>query len=240
MQGLNRIYYTNPPLRGEDMGRKKKNLSVPQATGDVLFHFEPKNESQRKVAENYYKKDVLFLIGPAGSGKTHSAMACALKDHLAGEKEHILVVRPAIEAGGESLGHLPGNVDEKMDPYFMPIRRLLKRMVFKLPEDVILFQPLAYMRGDTFENTVLFLDEAQNASYAQIKMFLTRMGQNSKVIISGDPDQTDVRPRNPDRANCDMMSIVKRLAPLKEVEVIDFSNEESLRHPLIKSILSRL
>lgn len=222
------------------MGRKKKSLYQPAATGDILFHFEPRNDSQKAVIENYHQKDLLFLIGPAGSGKTHSALACAIQDYLKKNKENILIVRPAIEAGGDTLGHLPGNVDEKMDPYFTPIKRLLKRMVFKMPEEVVLFQPLSYMRGDTFENTVLFLDEAQNATYAQLKMFLTRMGTNSKVIISGDPEQADIRPKNPDRMANDLMSVVKRLQPLREAAIIDFSGEESLRHPLIKSMLSRL
>ena len=113
-------------------------------------------------------------------------------------------------------------------------------MAYKLPEEMTLFQPLAYMRGDTFENTVLFLDEAQNASYSQLKMFITRMGQNSKVIISGDPDQTDLKPKNKDKQTCDLMAVVKRLEGLQSVGIIDFSNEESLRHPLIKSVLSRL
>lgn len=222
------------------MGRKRKHIVSNNSTTDILFHFEPRNQSQQEVLRNYAEKDLLFLIGPAGNGKTHCALACAIKDFLAGNKEMILIVRPAVEAGGDTLGHLPGNVDEKMDPYFSPIKRLLKRMVFKFPEEAIMFQPLSYMRGDTFENTVLFLDEAQNASYSQLKMFLTRMGHNSKVIISGDPDQTDVKPKNPDRMSCDVLSVVKRLAGLKEAAIIDFSKEESLRHPLIKSMLSRL
>jgi phosphate starvation-inducible PhoH-like protein len=223
------------------MGRKKKNASYTNNTStETIFHFEPKNQSQQEVVKNYANKDLLFLIGPAGNGKTHCALACAIKDCLAGNKETILVVRPAIETGGETLGHLPGSVEEKMDPYFSPIKRLLKRMVFKFPEEALLFQPLAYMRGDTFENTVLFLDEAQNASYSQLKMFLTRMGSNSKVIISGDPDQTDVKPKNPDKMSCDILSVAKRLSGLPEVAVVDFSKEESLRHPLIKTMLSRL
>jgi phosphate starvation-inducible PhoH-like protein len=222
------------------MAKKRKHSLVPQTSGDVLFHFEPKNKSQRLVVEKYNKNDILFLIGPAGSGKTHCALACALKDCLSHGKETILIVRPAVEAGGESLGHLPGTVDDKMDPYFTPIRRLLKRMAYKLPEEMTLFQPLAYMRGDTFENTVLFLDEAQNASYSQLKMFITRMGQNSKVIISGDPDQTDLKPKNKDKQTCDLMAVVRRLESLQSIGVIDFSDEESLRHPLIKSVLSRL
>lgn len=222
------------------MGRKKKNVSTPAITGDILFHFEPKNQSQRQVVEKYSDNDIMFLIGPAGSGKTHCALACALRDYIRKGIETILIVRPAIEAGGESLGHLPGNVDEKMCPYFTPIKRLLKRMVFKLPEEATLFQPLAYMRGDTFENTVLFLDEAQNANYSQLKMFITRMGQNSKVIISGDPEQTDLKPKNSDKQSCDLSAVVKRLSGMDRVAVVDFNGEESLRHPLIKSVLARL
>ena len=221
------------------MAKKKKESLGAISLTETVFHFKPANESQEKVVESYASHDLLFLTGPAGTGKTHCAMACAIADLKAGRRRQILVVRPIVEVG-DTLGFLPGTVDEKISPYFDPIRRLIKRMTFKLPDEVVLFQPLAYMRGDTFEDTVMFLDEAQNASYAQLKMFLTRVGTNSKVLISCDPDQTDVKPRNPDRQSCDILSVMKRLSPLKTAVTHTFQEEESLRHPLVREVLKRL
>ena len=221
------------------MAKKKKESPGAINLTETVFHFKPANESQEKVTESYPDHDLLFLTGPAGTGKTHCAMACAIADLKAGRRRQILVVRPIVEVG-DTRGFLPGTVDEKISPYFDPIRRLIKRMTFKLPDEVVLFQPLAYMRGDTFEDTVMFLDEAQNASYAQLKMFLTRVGTNSKVLISCDPDQTDVKPRNPDRQSCDILSVMKRLSPLKTAVTHTFHEEESLRHPLVREVLKRL
>jgi len=221
------------------MAKKKKETLGALNLSETVFHFQPANESQKEVVQSYPDHDLLFLTGPAGTGKTHCAMACAIADLKAARRKQIVVVRPIVEVG-DTLGFLPGTVDEKISPYFDPIRRLIKRMTYKLPDEAVLFQPLAYMRGDTFEDTVMFLDEAQNASYAQLKMFLTRVGTNSKVIISCDPDQTDVKPHNPDRQSCDILAVMKRLSPLKTAITHTFSESESLRHPLVREVLKRL
>ena len=217
----------------------KKKLNTPALLQDTVFHFKPANATQIKVAKDYPTHDLIFLTGPAGTGKTHCALACALQELLAGEKKQILVVRPIVEVG-DTLGILPGTVEEKISPYFDPIRRLIKRLTYKLPEEAVLFQPLAYMRGDTFEDTVLFLDEAQNASYSQLKMFLTRVGNNSKVLISCDPEQTDVKPNNPDKTRCDILSVMQRLSSMPTACTHTFTEGESLRHPLVREVLKRL
>lgn len=219
------------------MAKKKPN--TPASLNETVFHFKPANPTQIKVAKDYPTHDLIFLTGPAGCGKTHCALACAIQDLLSGNKKQILVVRPIVEVG-DTLGFLPGTVDEKISPYFDPIRRLIKRLTYKLPEEAVLFQPLSYMRGDTFEDCVLFLDEAQNATYAQLKMFLTRVGNNSKVLISCDPDQTDVKPHNPDKTSCDILSVMKRLSSLATACTHTFTEEESLRHPLVREVLKRL
>jgi phosphate starvation-inducible PhoH-like protein len=219
------------------MAKKKTNTQA--SFTETVFHFKPANPTQIKVSKDYPTHDLIFLTGPAGTGKTHCALACALQELLAGNKKQILVVRPIVEVG-DTLGFLPGSVDEKISPYFDPIRRLIKRLTYKLPEEAVLFQPLSYMRGDTFEDCVLFLDEAQNATYSQLKMFLTRVGNNSKVLISCDPEQTDVKPHNPDKFSCDILSVMKRLSSLTTACTHVFKEEESLRHPLVREVLKRL
>lgn len=219
------------------MAKKKPNTTA--SLNETVYHFKPANSTQIKASWDYLDHDLIFLTGPAGTGKTHCALACALQELLSGNKKQILVVRPIVEVG-DTLGFLPGSVDEKISPYFDPIRRLIKRLTYKLPEEAVLFQPLSYMRGDTFEDTVLFLDEAQNASYAQLKMFLTRVGNNSRVIISCDPEQTDVKPNNPDRQSCDVLSVMKRLSSLTTICIHTFLEQESLRHPLVREVLKRL
>ena len=174
---------------GED-----RNTIVYSTSGKPIA---PRSENQRKLVEAYFKNDMLFAVGPAGSGKTYVAIALAVKALKNKEIKKIILSRPAVEAG-EKLGFLPGDMKDKIDPYLQPLYDALQEMLppAKLQEymdqQVIQIAPLAFMRGRTLNDAVVILDEAQNTTSAQIKMFLTRMGWNTKMIITGDRTQIDL------------------------------------------------
>jgi phosphate starvation-inducible PhoH-like protein len=205
---------------------------------DCVFRFDPKTKSQREAFAAFLENDLVFLLGAAGSGKSHVALACAVHDALKTRtRRSVLIIRPNVETG-PTLGRLPGELHEKLQPYREAADALLAKMAWRLPPDCLQVKAAGYLRGCTFDNCTVVLDEAQNFSFAQLKMLLTRMGSNCKVIVTGDPDQCDVRPAS--RNLTDLELVVSRLDGLARVAVITFSPGDCCRHPLVQRILRRL
>lgn len=213
--------------------------------GDVLV-FGPggnkitaRTPNQKKMVDLMSKNDMLFAIGPAGSGKTYTAVALAVKALKDKEVRRIVLTRPAVEAG-ENLGFLPGDLKEKLDPYLQPLYDALMDMIpyDKLAEymekGVIEIAPLAFMRGRTLDKAFVILDEAQNATVTQMKMFLTRMGQQAKFVITGDSTQIDL-PRNQPSG---LMRSVELLRDVEGIGVIELTGSDVIRHPLVKRVIS--
>jgi phosphate starvation-inducible PhoH-like protein len=207
------------------------------------FKLSTKNKSQKLALRVFDKIDYLFLIGPAGVGKSYSAVSLAINRLLQLDNNKLILTRPIIESG-ECLGFLPGNFDEKVAPYIMPIYDQLEEIFPNEMErktfvsSYIKIEPLAYMRGRTFNNSVCILDEAQNATYKQLKMYLTRMGYGSKMIITGDPDQIDIEKTGKNKSG--LLDIIDRCSHRSSVSVIHFSNEENVRHPSVEWMLEDL
>jgi phosphate starvation-inducible PhoH-like protein len=199
---------------------------------------KPKSDNQRKLVESAFKNDLVFALGPAGTGKTYIAVALAVRALKNREVKRIIITRPAVEAG-EHLGFLPGDLQEKLDPYLRPIYDALSDMVpseklkFYQETRVIEIAPLAYMRGRTLHDAFVLLDEAQNTTGEQIKMFLTRMGPNSKVIITGDQTQVDL----PTRQKSGLREALHVLKDVKGIGVVTLSGKDVIRHRLVKSII---
>lgn len=198
----------------------------------------PKTENQKQMIQNLFSYDINFVIGPAGTGKTFLAAAFAVQMLERGDISRITLVRPAIEAG-EKLGFLPGSLEEKINPYLRPLYDSLfdltapDQVAKYLEKGIIEIAPLAYMRGRTLNNSVIILDEAQNTSIAQMKMFLTRLGFNSKAIITGDISQIDL----PNSIKSGLLHAHKILKPIKDLGFTYFDNYDVIRHPLLKEIL---
>ncbi len=194
--------------------------------------------NQQKFVEAYNNHDLVFAIGPAGSGKTYTAIALAVRAFKNREVKKIILTRPAVEAG-ENLGFLPGDLKEKLDPYLRPLYDALLDMVHPrkleelIDEDFIEIAPLAYMRGRTLENAFVILDEAQNTTTKQIKMFLTRMGKNSKFIITGDITQIDL----PTHTKSGLIQSSEILKDIKGISFIKFDERDIIRHNLVKHIV---
>jgi phosphate starvation-inducible PhoH-like protein len=213
--------------------------------GDVLV-FGPggnkitaRTPNQKIMVDLMSKNDMLFAIGPAGSGKTYTAVALAVKALKDKEVRRIVLTRPAVEAG-ENLGFLPGDLKEKLDPYLQPLYDALMDMIpyDKLAEymekGVIEIAPLAFMRGRTLDKAFVILDEAQNATVTQMKMFLTRMGAQAKFVITGDSTQIDL-PRNQPSG---LMRSVELLRGVEGIGVIELTGSDVIRHPLVKRVIS--
>ncbi|MBD3627409.1 PhoH family protein [Cyclobacterium sp.] len=198
----------------------------------------PKSPNQKKMVDASYKNDLVFALGPAGTGKTYIAVALAVRALKNREVKRIIITRPAVEAG-ENLGFLPGDLQEKLDPYLRPIYDALGDMVpseklrFYQENRVIEIAPLAYMRGRTLHDAFVLLDEAQNTTSEQIKMFLTRMGPNSKVIINGDQSQVDL----PLKQKSGLRESLRILKDVKGIGVVNLSGRDVVRHRLVKSII---
>lgn len=218
----------------------RKATSAKSAPKDKVFHLEFKTPAQKMAWASFQQSHILFLLGPAGVGKSYMAMAFAINEVLAKRKDKIILTRPIVEAG-EKLGFLPGDFDEKVGPYMMPLYDCLNKLVgvpgtFQrdLIDQCIEVAPLAYMRGRTFDNAVCIFDEAQNAVESQLKLFMTRIGDNCKMIINGDPDQSDI-PHNDS-----LRYVMDRICDVPGIGHVTFKNEEIVRNPIIASILSRL
>ena len=195
-------------------------------------------DGQKTFLKTVLKNDITFAVGPAGTGKTYLAVACAVASLKNKEVTRIVITRPAVEAG-ENLGFLPGDLREKIDPYLTPIYDALKDMIKpdklkKLMEQKIIeVAPLAYMRGRTLHNAFLILDEAQNATRMQMKMFLTRMGVTSKAIVTGDVTQIDL----PQVKTSGLLDAIRVLKKVNEIGFVYFTEKDVLRHKLVKKII---
>jgi len=198
----------------------------------------PRSERQKNYVRALKESDVVISTGPAGTGKTFLAVAVALTMLLEKKIERIILSRPAVEAG-ERLGFLPGDMRDKVDPYLRPLYDSLydlldyEKIQKKIEIGDIEIAPLAFMRGRTLKNSFAILDEAQNATDTQIKMFLTRIGENSKIVINGDPSQIDL----PDKNLSGLNKSKKLLGHLKEISVVDFDHLDVVRHPLVSKIV---
>ena len=199
-----------------------------------------KSENQRKIVGGILQNDMLFAVGPAGTGKTYTSVALAVKALKNKEVKRIILTRPAVEAG-ENLGFLPGDLKEKLDPYMQPLYDALNDMVppEKLNQLIenrtIQIAPLAFMRGRTLDNAFVILDEAQNTTESQMKMFLTRMGANAKFIVTGDVTQIDLPTKQPSG----LLQAIKILKKVEGIEIVELNNSDVIRHKLVRSIIER-
>ncbi|MEA3317612.1 MAG: PhoH family protein [Bacteroidota bacterium] len=221
-----------------------KLLSKKESTdGAILYSnigkaIKARTVNQQNLVDAYKEKDLIFAIGPAGSGKTYTAIALAVRALKNKEVKKIILTRPAVEAG-ENLGFLPGDLKEKLDPYLRPLYDALLDMIHPrkleelIDEDIIEIAPLAYMRGRTLENAFVILDEAQNTTTKQIKMFLTRMGKSSKFIITGDITQIDL----PKHTKSGLIQSSEILKDIKGISFIKFDERDIIRHNLVKHIV---
>lgn len=200
---------------------------------------KPKTINQQKLVYSVRKNDLVFAVGPAGTGKTYISVALAVKALKNKEVKKIIITRPAVEAG-ETLGFLPGDLKEKLDPYLRPIYDALSDMIpneklrYYMENNVIEIAPLAYMRGRTLNKAFILLDEAQNTTPMQIKMFLTRMGPDSKVIVTGDSSQIDL----PKNQKSGLIESIKILKDIKGIGFIELSGKDVVRHKLVKDIIA--
>ena len=225
-----------------DMIKDKKNQSIVQPLEEVIKTPKrsviPRSKKQKEYVEALKTNQIIMSLGPAGTGKTYLAVAVALTMLLEKKVERIILSRPAVEAG-ERLGFLPGDMKEKIDPYLRPLYDSLNDLLDydkiqrKIETGEIEIAPLAYMRGRTLKNSFAILDEAQNATDTQIKMFLTRIGENSKIVINGDPSQIDL----PNKSFSGLNRSKKLLGHLNEITVVDFDHTDVVRHPLVSKIV---
>lgn len=232
------------------LGSKVSDTAAPDqstdkfASGEVIV-FGPnglmvkaRTANQRRMVDCINKSDILFAIGPAGTGKTYTAVALAVRALKNKEIKRIILTRPAVEAG-ENLGFLPGDLKEKIDPYLRPLYDALDDMIpaeklkFYLENRTIEIAPLAFMRGRTLDNCFVILDEAQNATDMQLKMFLTRMGPSAKFIVTGDVTQIDL----PKKQQSGLHTALRILTDIKGIEIVYLSGEDVVRHKLVRKIL---
>lgn len=211
---------------------------------DILLYgnngkmIRPKTKNQQKLIELCKNNDLVFAIGPAGSGKTYMAIAIAVAALRAKQVKRIILTRPAVEAG-ENLGFLPGDLKEKLDPYLQPLYDALRdmipprRLADYLETDVIHIAPLAYMRGRTLSDAFVILDEAQNSTTSQMKMFLTRMGMHAKVIVTGDISQVDL----PKKQQSGLLQATRLLKHIKGIGQLTFDKTDIVRHALVQEII---
>ena len=211
------------------------NVIVFSVTGKPII---PRSENQLKLVEGFAKNDMVFAIGPAGSGKTYTAIALAVRALKNKEIKKIILSRPAVEAG-EKLGFLPGDMKDKIDPYLQPLYDALQDMIpaAKLKEymepNIIQIAPLAFMRGRTLNDAVVILDEAQNTTTQQIKMFLTRMGMNTKMIVTGDMTQIDL----PASQTSGLVQALRILKGVKGISFVELNKKDIVRHKLVERIV---
>ena len=205
--------------------------------------FVPRTQAQKNALEIIANHDVSFLLGSAGSGKTFLAMAYAINQVLTKQAEKIVLTRPIVEAG-EKLGFLPGTFGEKVNPYMQPLYDTMEILLGKqgakreIINKAVVLAPLCYMRGRTFQDAICIFDEAQNATYAQLKLFLTRFSSTSKVIVTGDPQQSDLP--NMSKTACALSEVVTALRGVSGIGLHAFTDADVVRHPLVAEILRRL
>ena len=211
------------------------DIIVKGVNGKII---KAKTTNLKKLVKESEKKDMVFAIGPAGTGKTYTSVALAVKALKEKNVKRIILTRPAVEAG-EGLGFLPGDLKEKLDPYLQPLYDALRDMIPHerlenfIEKRVIEVAPLAFMRGRTLDDAFVILDEAQNTTHSQMKMFLTRMGMNAKFIITGDPSQIDL-PKNQQSGLQEAMKILRNV---EEIGFIHLNESDVVRHPIVKKII---
>lgn len=213
-------------------------------SGEVIVHgvggklIKAQTANQRKMVELMHKNDMVFAIGPAGTGKTYTGVALAVQALKNKEVKRIILTRPAVEAG-ENLGFLPGDLQEKLDPYMQPLYDALRDMIAPeklthyIEKGTIQIAPLAFMRGRTLDNAFVILDEGQNTTHAQMKMFLTRMGKNAKFLLTGDPGQIDL----PRRTISGLKEAILILKNVEGVGMVFLDDKDVIRHKLVKAVI---
>jgi phosphate starvation-inducible PhoH-like protein len=213
---------------------KKTKVIIPNGVKKVF----PRSFNQAVYLRSIEKREMIFGIGPAGTGKTYLAVAQALKAILTKVKRKLILTRPVVEAG-ENLGFLPGDLEQKISPYLRPLYDAMEalipmEMIRRLEENrIIEIAPLAYMRGRTLSDCFIILDEAQNTTREQMKMFLTRIGEGSKTIITGDITQIDL----PNRKQCGLINVISVLEAIEEIDFIFLQEQDVVRHPLVRKIV---
>ncbi|MFO7935589.1 MAG: PhoH family protein [Bacteroidales bacterium] len=241
-----RKFQTISLLDMEDLlvGAADHKMEAPGPEEEVLLHGEggrkirPITVNQKKLVDDGRKHDLIIAVGPAGTGKTYTAIAMAVKALKERTVKRIILTRPAVEAG-EKLGFLPGDYKEKLDPYLQPLYDALrdmiqaKKLIQFIEDGTIQIAPLAYMRGRTLDHAFVILDEAQNATTNQFKMFLTRMGPHARFIVTGDDSQVDL----PRREDSGLVQALRILRGIKGISVIRFDDRDIIRHRLVKSIV---
>ncbi len=235
---------TLPDLDDLLKGSVDHKMEAPGLEGEILLHGESGRKiravtvNQKRLVDDGVLNDLLIAVGPAGTGKTYTAIAMAVKALKEREVKRIILTRPAVEAG-EKLGFLPGDFKEKLDPYLQPLYDALRDMIqprklIQFMEDgTIQIAPLAYMRGRTLDEAFVILDEAQNATASQFKMFLTRMGPSARFIVTGDDTQVDL----PRREDSGLVQALKILDGIPGISIIRFDDRDIIRHRLVKSIV---
>ena len=222
----------------------QEDLQSSEISGEVLVHgvsgrlIKAQTVNQRRLVDAARISDMVFAVGPAGTGKTYTGVALAVKALKEKQVKRIILTRPAVEAG-ENLGFLPGDLKEKLDPYMQPLYDALRDMI--APEKLALYiengtiqiAPMAFMRGRTLDNAFVILDEAQNTTHAQMKMFLTRMGKNAKFLINGDPGQIDL----PRRLISGLKEALLVLQNVEGIEIIYLDDKDVIRHKLVKKVI---
>ena len=223
----------------------REDYETSSQSGEVLVHgvsgrlIKAQTANQRRLVELMNKNDMVFAIGPAGTGKTYTGVALAVKALKEKQVRRIILTRPAVEAG-ENLGFLPGDLKEKLDPYMQPLYDALRDMIPHeklesfIEKGTIQIAPLAFMRGRTLDNAFVILDEAQNTTHAQMKMFLTRMGKNAKFMVTGDPGQIDL----PQRIVSGLKEAILVLQDVQGVGIIHLDDKDVIRHKLVKQIIA--
>lgn len=233
------------PYDVEDIFEGESSPESYRLSGDsVIVHgndgkpIKARNRTQEEMVKAYFENDLIFAVGPAGTGKTYIAIALAVRALKNREIKRIILTRPAVEAG-ERLGFLPGDLKDKLDPYLQPLYDALgdmipaKKLQEFMTEGTIQIAPLAYMRGRTLDRACVILDEAQNTNLGQLKMFLTRMGCDAKFIVTGDASQIDL----PNKKDSGLLTGIELTKNIKGIKTIFFKNEDIVRHPLVSKIV---
>ncbi len=230
----------------EDNGRSQEigRVEMPDGSDYVIVYgadgkcVKARTPNQKRLVKDYYDNDLIFALGPAGTGKTYTAIALAVRALKNREVKRLILTRPAVEAG-ERLGFLPGDLKDKLDPYLQPLYDALldmipaKKLQSLMEDGTIQIAPLAYMRGRTLDKAFVILDEAQNTSLSQLKMFLTRMGNDAKFIVTGDATQIDL----PNRGDSGLLKGVELVRDIRGISVVNFTKEDIVRHPLVTRII---
>jgi len=232
---------TSRPVRRAEKKAKKKNDQQERAKAALApCEIEWRTDSQKRAWQALLDNNITFLLGSAGSGKTFLAMAYAINEILAKRKSQIILTRPIVDAG-EKLGFLPGSFGEKVNPYMQPLYDTMDTLLGKFNakrefvNKAIVLAPLCYMRGRTFNDSIVVFDEAQNATYMQLKLLLTRFGQNTQMVITGDPHQSDL-PFSPPPLN----EVVTKLKGVAGIDTVQFAHHDVVRHPIVSAMLKKL